>query len=74
MEKTTLYLPSELHRALYEFARRTGRPQAAVVREALDVFLRQQDRPVLRSIGIGENASLNAVDTEEWLEANWRPR
>src|SRR5206468_1651199 len=39
MEKTTLYLPKELQRELRETARREGRPQAALVREALDTYL-----------------------------------
>jgi len=45
VEKTTLYLPDDLQYALREFARRTGRPQADVVREALSAYLSQQARP-----------------------------
>ncbi len=73
MEKTTLYLPRELHRALRENSRRTGRPQAEVVREALQSYLSQQERPVLRSIGIAEDRELNSEQTEDWLRENWRP-
>lgn len=73
MEKTTLYLPSDLHRALKELSRRTGQPQAEVIRDALQLYMRQQNRPSLRSIGMGEDAELHAAQTEAWLEENWRP-
>lgn len=73
MEKTTLRLSTELRGALSDFARRTGRSQAAVVRDALATYLSQCQRPVLRSVGIGENRDPNAIDTEEWLEANGWP-
>jgi hypothetical protein len=44
MEKTTLYLPADLRALLKEAARRTGRPEAVIVREALRTYL-QQHRP-----------------------------
>lgn len=74
MEKTTLYLPTQLHRALRELSRRTGRTQAEVMREALQAYVQGQERPPLRSLGLGENTELHGADTEDWLEANWRPR
>ena len=72
MEKTTLYLPSDLHHALKEAARRTGQPQAALIRQALDIYLRQLGRPPLRSLGLGSNADLHGAETETWLEAHWQ--
>lgn len=73
MEKTTLYLPSDLHRALREIARRTGRPQASLMRDALQTYVGQFERPPLRSLGLGDNAELSAEDSEEWLGRNWHP-
>ncbi len=73
MEKTTLYLPTELHLALKEFSRRTGQPQAAVIREALQNHIAQQARPLPRSIGLGENEDVSAEESEAWLEAHWSP-
>jgi hypothetical protein len=73
VEKTTIYLPMETQEALRALARRTGRSQAAIIREAVDVYVQQQARPQPRSIGIGHNPSLQARKTEEWLEANFRP-
>ncbi len=74
MDKTTLYLPEELHRRLREAARRSGRRQAEVIRSALDAYLQEHraDRP--RSIGAGSDATLEARDTEAWLRERWRGR
>ena len=73
MEKTALYPPTELHAALREVGRRRGQPQSALVRAALQDFLRGVARPPLRSVGLGEHPELHAAETEAWLEANFRP-
>jgi predicted transcriptional regulator len=73
MEKTTLYLPADLRGLLKEAARRTGRPEAVIVREALRSYLQQQGRPSPRSLGLGENAELSGRESEAWLKAHWRP-
>jgi predicted DNA-binding protein len=74
VDKTTLYLTPELRRRLHEVARRTGRPQAEVIRSALDAYLgeTQANRP--QSIGAGEDDTLQAGDTERWLRERWRER
>ena len=73
MNKTTLYLSPETQRTLRELARRTGRPQAEVIREALDLYLKQHGRrPLPCSIGAGEDTELAARDSEEWLKARWQ--
>lgn len=73
MDKTTLYLPIELHRTYKELARRTGRSQAELMREALQEYAEQQEPPRLRSLGIAKNVALQSDDVEAWLEANWHP-
>jgi plasmid stability protein len=74
MDKTTLYLPTELHLALRERSRRTGRPQAEVIREALQVYLREHDeRPMPRSIGIANDSELSGADAEDWFRAHFQP-
>lgn len=72
MDKTTLYLTSELRRRLRDAARRTGRRQAEVIRSALDAYLDegQSNRP--RSIGTGEDEGLYASDSEAWIRERWR--
>ena len=72
MLKTTVYLPEDLQCALKEEARRTGRREAAILREALADYLRNQDRPQPRSIGAGEDMELTARESEAWLRARWR--
>ena len=71
MEKTTLYLPGDLQRALREEARRSGRPQADLVRAALRSYLEGVPRPQLRSLGLGEDSGLAARESGEWLDREW---
>lgn len=74
VEKTTLYLPADLQRALQEQARRSGRPQAELVREALRAYLEGTASPRPRSLGLGEDAGLSGRDSEAWLERQWSAR
>jgi hypothetical protein len=74
VEKTTLYLPSDLQRALQEQARRSGRPQAELVREALRSYLEAAASPKPRSLGLGADAELSARDSEAWLARQWGVR
>jgi Arc/MetJ-type ribon-helix-helix transcriptional regulator len=74
MQKTTLYLPDELQRQLQEAARRMGRSQADLIREALETFLGTVQPPKARSIGLGDNPDLHGEDTEDWLRQNWRAK
>ncbi|NUR78667.1 MAG: CopG family transcriptional regulator [Thermoleophilia bacterium] len=74
MEKTTLYLPADLQRALQEQARRSGRPQAELVREALRRYLEGAAAPRPRSLGLGADAELSGRESETWLQQHWRAR
>lgn len=71
MEKTTLYLPTELQRLLRDMAKATGRSQAQLIREALDAYLEKSERPRPRSLGIGEDDRLAGRDSEKWLTHEW---
>jgi predicted DNA-binding protein len=51
VEKTTLYLPAELQRGLREAARRQGRSQADLVREAVTRYLAEQPRRLPKAMG-----------------------
>lgn len=72
MNKTTLYLPGDTHLRLRELARRSGRPQAELVREALERYLAQAHTPIPQSIGAGDDDQLNGRDSEDWLRTHWR--
>jgi hypothetical protein len=72
VNRTTLYLSAETQRGLRDLARRTGRHQADLIREALDLYLQQHvERPRPRSIGAGEDSELSASESEDWLRARW---
>ncbi len=71
MHKTTLYLPEEMQRRLRDLARRTGRPQADLVRRALEDYLEADIAPEPRSIAVGADEGLGGRDSEDWLRANW---
>jgi hypothetical protein len=71
MEKTTLYLPADLQRRLSDAARRTGRSQADLIREALRVFLGELSTPPPRSLGMLADPGLRGEDTEDWLRGAW---
>lgn len=73
MSKTTLYLPAEVQSRLKSLAKATGKSQAEVIRRALEEYLSKAKRPQPTSIGVGDDAELNARDTTDWLKENWRP-
>jgi predicted transcriptional regulator len=53
MEKTTMYLTEELQRDLKALAKRTGRPQADLIREALGEYIERSRTSKLPSwVGI----------------------
>jgi metal-responsive CopG/Arc/MetJ family transcriptional regulator len=74
MEKTTLYLPSDLERELKEAARREGRPMAELVREAIGRYLAERGRPRPRSIGMGTDGEVGGARSEDWLRGHWEDR
>jgi hypothetical protein len=73
MEKTTLYLTSDTQRRLRDAARTTGRPQAELVREAIERYLEDEKPPLPRSVGMGSDEELTAANSEEWLRRHWQP-
>jgi hypothetical protein len=47
LEKTTVYLDAQTRRSLKALSRSTGRPQAELIREALDAYLERAPRYAL---------------------------
>lgn len=78
MEKTTLYLTADLQRALKDAARRSGRPQAELVRDALTEYLAKQPKPRPRSIGMANSGEIPATEVKAWIRAQrdreWQER
>jgi hypothetical protein len=71
MHKTTLYLPTDLHHSLRDISRRSGRPQAELIREALVNYVASQERPWPRSIGSASDGTVAARDSEAWAHQEW---
>ena len=72
MEKTTLYLPSELQRSLAATAKREGRSQAEIVRDALSTYFSGNAPLRPHSIGAGSDNEVTGATSEEWLRKNWK--
>lgn len=66
MRKTTIYLPDELKKRLEEVARSTGRPEAAVIRDAISSATRDAVGPTprvpLMERGLGDATIAENVD------------
>ncbi|MGH7903239.1 MAG: ribbon-helix-helix protein, CopG family [Candidatus Dormibacteraceae bacterium] len=71
MEKTTLYLPTELQHRIRDLARRQHRSQAQLVREALERYLAEQPRRTFHSAGSGEDGEISGATSEDYLRARW---
>jgi len=74
MDKTTIYLPRDLHGAIKDIARRSGRPQAELIRDALRAYVAQQERPQPKSFGIvAIKDAVPSSEVDAWLRDNWKP-
>lgn len=71
MDKITIYLPPELHRALKNAAHIEKKPQADVLWRALEEYLGRQERRLPLSGGLGEDEGLSGADSEDWLYDQW---
>jgi len=72
VEKTTLNIVAGLHRALRSLARHLAKPQTEIIRAALNPYERQEERPRLGSIGLGEDDQVTGVTAEDYLRSSWR--
>jgi Ribbon-helix-helix protein, copG family len=78
MEKTTVYVDQQMKLELEILAKRVGRPQAELLREALEQYLDRQKRPSLPSFvatsAVGGDASVDVrALREEWVRELSRP-
>ena len=66
MRKMTIYLPDEMRKRLERFARKTGKSQAAVVRDAISRATRDAGtctpRVPLTKLGLGDPTIAGNVD------------
>jgi predicted transcriptional regulator len=73
LQKTTIYLPVDMHRQLSEVARRRQVSQAELIREAIRAFLAAQGQSRLRSLGAGRSNEITGRTARDWLRENWHP-
>lgn len=78
VDKTTVYIDQPTKRELEALAKRLGRPQAELLREALTQYLDRQKRPSLPSFvatsAVGGDASADIRRRrEEWMRELARP-
>lgn len=71
VERTTIHLPPELRQRLADEARREGRAQAIIVREALERYLsrRRPERP--RLVGVVSRGDADARRAKQWVREQW---
>ena len=72
MERTTVYLTQELKTSIRNVAKREGRSEADVIREALARYVAepQFQRPRPKSLGIAHSGRIQSDQLEEWLDKN----
>jgi predicted transcriptional regulator len=72
MDKTTIYLPRELHDELKAVASRFGLAQSEVIREALAAYLAQQETSLPQTVGLGESDNVRGAEYEDLLRQRWK--
>lgn len=71
MERTTVYLSEDLRRRLAATARTSRRPQAELIREALDEYLDRQSRPRPTFIGMANDPGVDSEVVKAWVRSEW---
>jgi len=74
MERTNVFLPTELRRRLADEARRRGRPQAELVREALERYLAEAAPERPRVVGVADVPGMDARRAKAWVRERGRRR
>jgi predicted transcriptional regulator len=74
MEKTTLYVPSELMAAYSSLSRQQRRSKAELMRDALREYAERQEQRLPDWIGMVEtNGEVNSTNVKDWLREHWKP-
>jgi len=71
MKKTTIYFPEELTLEIKTRAKQERRTEAALIREAVALYLAETKYPLPSIIGMGSNGKISGEESEDWLYANW---
>ena len=73
MERTTIFLPGDLRRRLADESRRRRKPQAELMREALEGYLNEPlgGRRLPSFVGSASVGEVDARDAKRWLRGEW---
>lgn len=71
MKKTTIYFPEELTLEIKARAKQERRTEAAVIREAVAIYLASEKKPLPRIFGMASSGKVTGQESEDWLYANW---
>ena len=66
MKKTTIYFPEDLARQIKTRAMQERRTEAALIREAITVYLSNEKCPLPRIVGMVSNGSFDVAKDEEY--------
>lgn len=69
--RTTVYLSEDLRRRLAAAAESADRPQAEIVRDALDDYLTRTNHPKLTFVGSAGGLGVPAREAKAWVRAEW---
>ncbi len=71
MKKLTVYFPEELSVQVKALAMREQRTEAALIRDAVRVYLSNKKHPLPRIMGMASSGKITGEESEDWLYANW---
>jgi hypothetical protein len=67
MKRTTVYLPEETDLLLKRLARKAGRSQAELIREAIANYIGNENKPLPPSVGMGASGRNDLSERDEEL-------
>lgn len=74
MEKTTVYIPTDIKLSIKASAKRQGTTEAHVIREALAAYVAAEPCELPSIFGSAStDGSVNSENYEDWLAENWKP-
>lgn len=72
-QTASITIPEDLVESLSRAAAHTGRPETSILREAIEAYMRNFERPVFRSLGVGNDTEVSSTNVKDWLKQNDRP-
>jgi len=74
MDRTTVFIPTDLRRRLADEARRRRQPQAALIREALAQYLLASPVDLPKLLGATSVPEVDAREAKAWVRQQWQSK